>query len=81
MTTSGPLYISSFDTEGCGLQDIGERRTAFVASLETSIEEGRRVGFATLDEVEADVRAAIDEVRARRTRQRPSSRRGLRELR
>ncbi|MGA9868926.1 MAG: type II toxin-antitoxin system ParD family antitoxin [Acetobacteraceae bacterium] len=49
------------------LQEVEERRTAFVASLEASIEEGRRDGFATLDEVEADVRAAIDEVRARHT--------------
>jgi antitoxin ParD1/3/4 len=48
------------------LQDAEERRAAFVASLEASIEEGKRVGFATLDEVEADVRAAIDKVRARK---------------
>jgi antitoxin ParD1/3/4 len=48
------------------LQEAEERRAAFVASLEASIEEGRQVGFATLDEVESDVRAAIDKVRARR---------------
>ncbi len=47
------------------LQEVEERRIAFVASLEASIEEGRHAGFATLGEVESDVRAAIDKVRAR----------------
>jgi len=49
------------------LQEVEERRTAFVASLEASIEEGRRVGVATLDEVETDIRTAIDEIHARHT--------------
>jgi hypothetical protein len=46
--------------------DCGLSVSAFVASLEAAVEEGRRVGFATLDEVEADVLAAIKKVRARR---------------
>jgi antitoxin ParD1/3/4 len=49
------------------LQDAEERRTAFVASLETSVAEGERDGFLTADEVETDVQAAIDAVRARST--------------
>ena len=47
------------------LQDAEERRAAFVASLETSVAEGERDGFLTADEVETDVQAAIDAVRAR----------------
>jgi antitoxin ParD1/3/4 len=48
------------------LQEAEERRAAFVASLEASREEGRRQGFATVDEVEGEVKAAIDEVHKRR---------------
>jgi antitoxin ParD1/3/4 len=44
------------------LQDAEQRRAAFVASLEAAREEGLREGLATLEEVEADVRAAIDPV-------------------
>jgi antitoxin ParD1/3/4 len=47
------------------LQDAEERRAAFVASLEAAVAEGERDGFLTADEVETDVRAAIDAVRAR----------------
>jgi antitoxin ParD1/3/4 len=48
------------------LQEAEERRAAFVASLEASREEGLRQGFATVEEVEVDVKAAIDAVRKRR---------------
>ena len=48
------------------LQDAEERRAAFVTSLEAAVEEGRREGFSTTEEVEDDVRAAIEAVRARR---------------
>jgi len=48
------------------LQDAEERRAAFVTSLEAAVEEGRREGFSTTEEVEGDVRAAIEAVRARR---------------
>jgi hypothetical protein len=37
-----------------------------VASLEAAREEGLRQGFATVEEVEVDVKAAIDAVRKRR---------------
>jgi len=47
------------------LQDAEERRAAFVASLEAAVAEGERDGFLTADEVETDVQAAIDAVRAR----------------
>ena len=47
------------------LQEAEERRAAFVASLEAAHEEGLRVGLATVEEVEADVRAAIKAVRTR----------------
>ena len=45
------------------LQEAEERRAAFVASLEAAHEEGLREGLATVEEVEAEVRAAIDTVR------------------
>jgi antitoxin ParD1/3/4 len=48
------------------LQEAEERRAAFVASLEAAREEGLRDRFATVEEVEADARAAIDAVRKRR---------------
>ena len=47
------------------LLDAEERRVAFVASLEAAVAEGERDGFLTANEVEKDVRAAIDAVRAR----------------
>lgn len=49
------------------LQRAEEERTAFVRSLEEAQAEGERDGFLTLEEVEADVLAAIDAV-APRTR-------------
>ena len=48
------------------LQEAEERRAAFVRSLDAAIEEGHRIGFSSAEEVEADVRAVIDEERARR---------------
>jgi antitoxin ParD1/3/4 len=48
------------------LQEAEERRAAFVASLEAAREEGLRDGLATVEEVEADVSAAIKAVRNRR---------------
>ena len=41
------------------LQRAEAERAAFVASLEESHAEGERLGRFTIDEVEADVRAAI----------------------
>ena len=48
------------------LQEAEERRAAFVASWEAAREEGLREGLATVEEVEAEIRAAIDAVRTRR---------------
>jgi antitoxin ParD1/3/4 len=48
------------------LQEAEERRAAFIASLEAAREEGLRHRFATVEEVEAEARAAIDAVRKRR---------------
>ena len=48
------------------LQEAEERRLAFVASLEAARAEALSQGFATVDEVEAEVKAAIDAVRTRR---------------
>lgn len=48
------------------LQDVEERRAVFVATLEAAVQEGDRRGFATTGEVEAEVQAAIDAVRAQR---------------
>ncbi|HEV2300208.1 MAG TPA: type II toxin-antitoxin system ParD family antitoxin [Stellaceae bacterium] len=45
------------------LQEAEERRAAFVASLDAAREEAARTGLATIDEVEAEMRAAIEEVR------------------
>ena len=49
------------------LQEHEERRAMFVASLESAMEEARQQGFSTANEVERDVRAAIETVRARTT--------------
>jgi antitoxin ParD1/3/4 len=48
------------------LQEAEQRRAAFVASLEAAREEGQREGFATIEEVEVEMRGAIDVVRKRR---------------
>ena len=48
------------------LQDAEQRRAAFVASLEAAVEEGRREGFVTAEEVERDVREAIKHVHTRK---------------
>jgi antitoxin ParD1/3/4 len=48
------------------LQDVEERRAVFVASLEAAVREGDQDGFATADEVAADVQAAIDGARAQK---------------
>ena len=48
------------------LQEAEERRKAFVASLEAAREEGLSEGLATIEEVEVEVRAAINAVRKRR---------------
>jgi antitoxin ParD1/3/4 len=48
------------------LQEAEERRLALVASLEAARAEALRQGFATVDEVEAEVKAAIDAIRKRR---------------
>lgn len=45
------------------LQDAEERRAAFVKSLDDAMEEGRQNGFLTLDEVVANVSAAIEAVK------------------
>jgi antitoxin ParD1/3/4 len=47
------------------LQEAEERRTRFVASLESAVEEGRREGFSTAEDVETEIRAAIEAKRAR----------------
>jgi len=47
------------------LWEAEERRAAFVASLEAAVAEGERDGFLTLQEVEADVRAAITKAASR----------------
>lgn len=49
------------------LQEAEERRAAFVASLEASVEEGRRLGFATFYDVRADVGRAIADVPGRQS--------------
>ncbi len=47
------------------LQDFEEPRAWFVASLDAAMEEGERQGFASAEDVRADIQAAIDAVRAR----------------
>jgi antitoxin ParD1/3/4 len=44
------------------LQELEAQRAALLASLEQAEAEGERDGFFTLEEVEADMRAAIEEV-------------------
>jgi antitoxin ParD1/3/4 len=48
------------------LQEAEERRAAFVASLEAAHQEGLRDGFATVDEVEATMRAELAAARKQR---------------
>ena len=48
------------------LQEAEERRKAFVASLEAAREEGLSEELATIEELEVEVRAAINAVRKRR---------------
>jgi len=48
------------------LQEAEERRAAFVASLEAAVEEGKHDGFVSSEDVERDVRAVIEAVRARK---------------
>jgi hypothetical protein len=48
------------------LQEAEERRAALVASFEMARAEALREGLATVEEVEAEVKAAIDAVRKRR---------------
>lgn len=48
------------------LQEAEERRAAFVASLEEAQDEASRKGLTTIDEVEAEMRAAIDGAGKRR---------------
>ena len=45
------------------LQKAEQRRAAFVNSLESAVEDGRREGFLTVEEVERDVRSAIGHTR------------------
>ena len=49
------------------LSDTERKREAFVASLDAAIEEGKRDGFISLADVNADVRAKIDAVRVGKT--------------
>jgi antitoxin ParD1/3/4 len=48
------------------LQEAEERRAAFVGSLQASVEEGRRDGFATVEDIDREARAIIAAVRARK---------------
>jgi antitoxin ParD1/3/4 len=48
------------------LQDAEQRRAAFVASLDAAMEEGFRDGFATIEEVEADLLAIVEAARQRK---------------
>lgn len=47
------------------LQEAEERRAAFLASLEGAYREGSRDGFASVDQVETAMRAALDDERKR----------------
>jgi antitoxin ParD1/3/4 len=47
------------------LQDAEARRAALLASVQEAEAEGEREGFLTIEEVEAELRAAIDEVAPR----------------
>lgn len=48
------------------LQDVEDRRTAFVASVEAATAEGDRDGFIPADIVQAEVSAAIKDVSTRK---------------
>ena len=56
---------TTVQTEPGPPQHADARRTAFVTSLESAVEEGRRDGFLTAEDVTRDVRAAIEDARAR----------------
>ena len=45
---------------------LKQRRAAFVGSLEASRAEGERLGFSTIEEVEAEVRQVIAAARSRK---------------
>ena len=47
------------------LQDVEERKAAFVASLVDAVAEGDRDGFMSSKDVEAEMTAAIEMVRSR----------------
>ncbi len=49
------------------LQETEEWKAALLASLKEAESEGERDGFFTIEEVEADMRAAIDEVASRQS--------------
>jgi antitoxin ParD1/3/4 len=49
------------------LQEAEARRTALLASLREAEAEGERDGFLSIEQVEADLRAAIDKVVAERS--------------
>ncbi len=49
------------------LQETEEWKAALLASLKEAEAEGERDGFFTIEEVEADMRAAIVEVASRRS--------------
>ncbi len=49
------------------LQETEEWKAALLASLNEAEAEGERDGFFTIEEVEADMRAAIDEAASRRS--------------
>ena len=47
------------------LQEAEERRAAFVESLQASVEEGRRHGFSTIEDIDREGKAVIAAARAR----------------
>ncbi len=49
------------------LQETEAWKAALLASLKEAEAEGERDGFFTIEEVEADMRAAIDEVASRQS--------------
>ena len=48
------------------LQETEEHRASFITSLEQAVDEGRREGFSSAEDVEHEVRAAIAAVRTRK---------------
>lgn len=48
------------------LQDVEDRRAAFVSSIEAATAEGDRDGFISSNAVEAEVMTAIEAVRPRK---------------